>query len=201
MSIILEKLGITATDIERVEKQEQQNELAIANIQKKWGDWLKQYEQKAKNQRITTMIKRNLLASSSTKISPTQKALKKAVTWSSSKHNENKKADVIKSILTDIAAMDPNTITTGQLFTTGCFSKGAHLCGKSSCATLFSNEANYQLYCIYGSPYLLIEGIGIVMFEGFNYPSPPYLFPFDEEVELKYQEYEAEIHNISSSIF
>lgn len=201
MSIILETLGITATDIKRVEQQQQEHEKDVTALKKKWSSWLKEYEQQAKNQRITVMLRKNLLTTSTETISATQKALNKTVAWSSSRYNENKKADVVKSILKDIAAIDPDTIKIGPQFTTGCFSEGAHSYGENSFNATFSSEGSYRLYCVYGSPYLLIEGMGIVLFEGFNYPPHPFLFPYDAEIETKYQEYENEMNHLTSSIF
>lgn len=79
MSIILETLGITATDIKPVEQQQQEHEKNATTLKKKWSSWLKEYEQQAKNQRITVMLRKNLLTTNTEIISATQKALNKTV--------------------------------------------------------------------------------------------------------------------------
>ena len=185
---IAKTLGITE---EQLEAERIEREAAKQAVFDKWSDWLNKHRDNAIRQRIALKVIEKLKCGAPEFIKPTKKDLSSVVSWSSSRFNECKKADVVSSFYHSIQNICADEICEGYEYISGCFSEGAHGHGRNRFGAKFARGGTYRMYCILGAPYLMV-GQQVICFEGFDYPE----IPFDSELEATYAQVEKELHDV-----
>lgn len=172
-------------DFEKLEQERLNNH---SKVLKKWEKWLEENKENALNQRISLKILNLKNKKEPVLIKLNKKTINEIVSWSGSRYNEFKKAEVVEYIISEIKESKKDEITEGYEYRSGCFSEGAHGSGKNKFGAKFSNGGVYRVYSILGSPYLLANE-ELFCIEGFKYNK----ILFNQELENKYKKFEKEI--------
>ncbi len=172
---------------EVLDKHDQERSQRLYAVKTKWSAWLIKNELAIKYDNIARKLNK-VLTDSPITITSTLKAISHHISWSSSKFNEYKKSEVVKSIQAQVTSHNESFICY-PAFTSGSFSAGSKGCGNAMAKGV---GGTYYVIMYKHCPYF-IANEEVILFSGVDYP----LLTLDDELFSMHQSYLKELNEIT----